>query len=720
MIFCVGSFRYLFRSLFKNNFMGLHPTSIAGSGITCLLIILCFTYQNGLSQANGIRKNQASHDTIRIKELFAEGNRFFDGPSDSLVYYYSEALALIDSCLNGLTEANKSFSNKKFRALKKFEKEANIQLGIENLLQGNYDQSLTYYQQALAIAEMLEDISAVSECYGEIGTLYTNMGNYDMALNYQQKALEIALQLADNDWIAICDNQIGNVYKKKAFYTLALKHYLEALKYFENTAQLRRVAAIYQNIGDVYYAQKDFEKALDYYTKTKEISIETGNRQREAESYLLIGLVMTIQENYNTARDFIQKALKLFDELGYNHGIDDCYIALGNTWLQEKYWQEAEKNYSDALEIALSANNKTSISEALIKLGKVQLKQNQYQKSEERLRKGLELAEETGSKELAMEASKILSELYEKSGNSLLALKYFRNYSVLKDSLFTEAQYRTISEMEAVYETSKKEQNIVLLSERNRIQDMMIHRRNRLLIITVVFFTALLFLAYLYFANTRLKARHKAVELENRLLRSQMNPHFIFNSLIAIQSYFYDQNPIKAGDFLAKFAELIRITLENSRAEFVLFEKELAMIRIYLELQALRFDNKFSFSITVDESIDASNLRIPPMLAQPFIENAIEHGLRNRAGQGLLEIGFRKNGNTITVSIKDNGIGREASKQFRKSADHLSLAVPMIQDRLEIMSKKFRHKFEMEINDLYDPNGKPAGTSVEIPMPMQG
>jgi tetratricopeptide (TPR) repeat protein len=700
--------------------MGFNPKLICKHGIICLMFCFYLLPKRAYTGYAGNQAHLPETDTTQIKELFKLGNRFFDGPSDSLIHYYNAALSLINKSLRAIPETDKTFLNKHFRTLRALEKEANIQLGIENLLQGNYDQSLQYYQQALLIAEELDDISAISECYGEIGTLYNNQGNYDLALEYQQKALAIARQINDEDWIAICNNQTGNVYKKKSFYILSLRHYIEALEYFERTGQLRRVAVIYQNIGDIYYAQKDYEKALDYYNRTRQLANETGNRQREADSYLLSGLAMSSQGNQSPARKYIQQAIDLYNELGYRHGLDDCYIALGNTWLQESNWLEAESNYQKALSFADSADDKASIAEALIKLGLVFLKQTRYQKSGIWLSDGLELAEETRSKELILEANNILSQLYEALGESQQALQYFRNYAVLKDSLFSASQYRTISEMEAIYEASKKEQDIALLSERNLIQTMIITRRNRLLILTIVFFAVVLLAAYLYFANTRLKAERKAVELENRLLRSQMNPHFIFNSLIAIQSYFYEQNPVKAGDFLAKFAELMRITLENSRTEFVLFEKELAMIRIYLELQALRFDNIFSFNITVDENIDAANIRIPPMLAQPFIENAVEHGLRNKSEQGKLSIGFSKNENSLMVRVEDNGIGREAAKKICTSAEHLSLAVPMIKERLDIMTKKFRYKFEMKINDLYGPDGSPAGTRVEITMPWQG
>ncbi|MBE0663374.1 MAG: tetratricopeptide repeat protein [Bacteroidales bacterium] len=693
--------------------------STIGLAFFCQLFLLFIQFSNAIAQTADPANLLAKGDTTLVVGLFRRGNSFFDGPSDSLIFYYDSALSLIRSGIQKIPVGDRNYGFSNYKVIKRLERDANIQLGIENLLQGNYKESLRYYNSSLKISEEMNDVSAISECYGEIGTLYNNQGNYDLALEYQQKALEIARQMNDEDWIAICNNNIGNVYKKKAFYSLSLRHYLHALEWFETSSQSRRIAACYQNIGDVNFSQNNLGKALDYYQRALGIAIESGNRQREADSYLLIGLVHEKQQNQMLAKEFLAKSLNLYKELGYRHGKDDCYIALGNTWLSEKNWIKAEESYHQAFEIATAGNDKASIAEVKIKLGLVYLKQQLFSRALEMLQQGLQEAVEIGSVELQIQANRLLTHFYEETGNTALALQHFRHYAALKDSLFSDSQYRIISEMEAIYEASKKEQNIELLSERNRVQELIISRRNRLLILTGLFFLISLLIGYLYIAYSKLKSAQRSVELENRLLRSQMNPHFIFNSLIAIQSYFYEHNPEKASDFLAKFADLIRMTLVNSRAEFVVLEKELEMICIYLELQSLRFNNKFIFNITVDENIEAANIRIPPMLAQPFIENAVEHGLRNKKEQGRLSIGFSKNGKSLMVSVEDNGIGREASKHFRKSTEHLSLAVPMINERLGIMSTKFRNKFVMKITDLYDPDGNPAGTRVEITMPWQ-
>lgn len=198
-----------------------------------------------------------------------------------------------------------------------------------------------------------------------------------------------------------------------------------------------------------------------------------------------------------------------------------------------------------------------------------------------------------------------------------------------------------------------------------------------------------------------------------------MNPHFIFNSLIAIQSYIYKQDAVQAGDYLAKFADLIRITLENSRVEYVPLEKELKMLNAYLELQALRFENKFQYNLNVDNKLSVSQLQIPPMLAQPFIENAIEHGIRHKVDKGLIEISLKKTEECMLWRVEDDGIGRVNARKVNKNKVHQSMATSITRERLEILSKRNKGKFDFQIIDKYDDTGSAKGTLVILQMPFR-
>lgn len=687
-----------------------------------LAIGLAILSHTGLLNASTPAKNNRNTvinalDTLLIAQNIERGKKFYDGPSDSLMYYFKNALSLIETYQTTIPQIEQNPENPFYRTLLKYQKDALIQLGIEYFLQGEYSLSLKHHFRALAVAEVLQDISAISECYGEIGTIYNNKGEYQKALEYQQKALDIAHQMEDEDWIAICNNNIGNVYKKKSFYALALKHYHLAHNYFVSQGQHRRIAAVNQNIADIYFAQKHYHKALELYQNNLQLSIETANKQRQADSYLLMGMSHIELNNLTEAKQCIEKSMELYQVLGYSHGLEDCNMALGEVCMQEGRPATAITYFQTAAEQAILANDKASHCEALSKLGNAFIHLKDFEKAEANLAKALIIANDIQALELSKNIHRLLSEIYEKTLRKEEALFHFKAYNTLNDSIYNATQYRIISEMEALYNINAKEQEILLLSERSKIQALTINKRTRLLAFSLMIVISILITAYLYIHNIRLKAARKAIGLENQLLRSQMNPHFIFNALIAIQSFFYENKPALAGDFLAKFARLIRMTFENTKTEYVSMEKELELLTIYLELQALRFENKFDYSLEYAPEIDPSTLLIPPMLTQPFIENAIEHGLRNKNENGFLHIRFEKIQNTLSATIHDNGIGREASRMLRKEKQHLSVAVPMIKDRLKVLGKKHKQVFSLSITDLYDPNKLPSGTLVKINMP---
>ncbi len=318
-----------------------------------------------------------------------------------------------------------------------------------------------------------------------------------------------------------------------------------------------------------------------------------------------------------------------------------------------------------------------------------------------------------------IQANKSLSAYYEGTGQLNRAIQFHKEHDRLKDSLFNADKYRAIMEMEVKYNSEKKEQELELLTGKNEVQKLKLNRRNRIYITSLLGIGLLLIITYTLFRNRQLRAIHKSIELEQKLMRSQMNPHFIFNSLIAIQSFIYKQEAVTAGDYLARFAELIRITLENSREEFVLLEKEIKMLNAYLELQELRFENKFEYQIQIDPGIIISETLIPPMLAQPFIENAIEHGLRYRNTKGYVKIVFKQKSKSIQCIVEDNGVGREKAQELSKRKDHKSMATSITTERLKILSKKEKQKFTFEIIDLVDEHSNSVGTKVTFSIPYR-
>lgn len=659
----------------------------------------------------------AAHDTVRVKTLFGLGNRFVDGPSDSLLFYYHRSLQIIDENISVLSVNHGS--DKTLVTFRQLRLRALIELGIEYFFRSEYDKALDYYSAAAEQANALNDRSHLSECYGELGILYKNQGKYDTALNYQQKALEIGLTLGEPDWVAICNNNIGNIHKARGYYAVALDYYLKALKTFEDMDQPRRAAACMHSVGDLLFQQENYEKALEYFEKTLKLAQSQGDRLRESNMYMAIGNVRYQENQPETARRNYLRALEIYDSLGYSHNLDDCYRWIGNTWLAQNNIAQAEKYYHDALDFSEQEGDQTGRAETLNKLGEVHILKKDYDQARKLIGESLELAQQLETPSIVMAAFHNLYKTDTATGRSEQALDHFIRYSSIKDSLFRAGQFRVITDMEFKYETGRKEQDIALLTQQARVQELKIDRRNRLLWMVAAMFVLVTGSGYFFYQNRRLKAVHRASELQNRLLRSQMNPHFIFNALIAIQGFIYEKKPVEAGDFLARFAELVRLTLENSRTGFVALQKEIGMITVYLQLQRLRFEEQFDFRLEMDPAINADEIMIPPMLAQPFIENAVEHGIRSKPDKGFIRVSVSGRENKIEMNIEDNGVGRETAKKIRKPDKPISLATSITSERLKVLGRKYHQKFLFEIEDLKDENNNPAGTRVRLQMPAE-
>ncbi len=691
--------------------------------ISLVFILVVTFFQNLLiaTPADSLRNEigQAGHDTSRIKILFQLGNQFIDGPSDSLLFYYQNALRIIHQNLKNYPDKEINLEDLLQTTFKKLKIRALIELGIEYFYRSDYELALEYYFSAAEVATAISDVSHLSECYGEIGLVYKNQGKYDEALEFQEKAIQIGFTLDEPDWIAICNNNIGNIYKAKGFYSIAIDYYLKALRTFEQMKQPRRVASCMHSVGNLFFEQQNYAKAMEYFEQAIAIALQTGDRIRELNLKMAIGHTLAVLGNNSLAKKNYLESLQIFDSTGYQHGLDDCYKLMGIVCLDEQNTDSASMYFEKALLISKNENDLSSQAEIYGKLGMVYLRQRNYTLARRVLEKSDSLARELRAPAVVMDANHNLYLLYQTLENPAEALKYYVQYSAMKDSLFKEAQFRAITEMEVKYESVKSEKDIAVLKQKTTVQELIISRRNRLLWSVAIIFVFLIAGGYFYYQNRRLKAVQKAAELENRLLRAQMNPHFIFNSLIAIQGFIYEKNPVEAGDFLAKFADLIRLTLENSRTEFVSLEKELGMLQVYLQLQQLRYEGKFNFKIDVVENLDPENLKIPPMLAQPFIENAVEHGMRHKAEKGLIKVLFQKTDKNIRVTVEDDGVGREAAMKLRKKDKPQSLAISITRERLAVLGKKYRRKFMVRITDLQDARHQAAGTQVELTMPVE-
>jgi len=199
-------------------------------------------------------------------------------------------------------------------------------------------------------------------------------------------------------------------------------------------------------------------------------------------------------------------------------------------------------------------------------------------------------------------------------------------------------------------------------------------------------------------------------------LRAQMNPHFIFNALNSVQQYILQGNITEANRYLSKFSKLQREVLNHSDQDFIALEKELEVLHLYLELEQLRFDGSFTYEIKIDEAIDDDEIKIPPMIVQPFVENSIWHGLMPRQGERWVHIHFKmKTDDLLLCTVRDNGIGREAAARIKNNTgQHKSKGLSLVYDRLAILRQQYGKAFDVTIHDIKDENDLTIGTEVQL------
>jgi len=283
-----------------------------------------------------------------------------------------------------------------------------------------------------------------------------------------------------------------------------------------------------------------------------------------------------------------------------------------------------------------------------------------------------------------------------------------------------EQEGRQLELLMAEAEAEKTDQKIRSLAQENELNQLRLLRTRYILggIGSVVVIISLFFL--LFFQRKRWNAERKSVSLEQKLLRSQMNPHFIFNSLASIQNFIINQKANEASIYLSRFSQLVRNILDSSVDETVPIQKEIETIRNYLELQKVRYAGQFDYKLTVDEKIDEETMMIPPMLAQPFIENSIEHGIKYKETPGHIDIRFHLEGDLIRFEVEDDGVGREKAREIetKQKRIHRSMSTSITQERLVELNKKLRHKIHIEIIDLNDNLGKSCGTKVTFGIPV--
>jgi tetratricopeptide (TPR) repeat protein len=406
--------------------------------------------------------------------------------------------------------------------------------------------------------------------------------------------------------------------------------------------------------------------------------------------------------------------------LDYLPGRAEIAESMGDFYNHQNYFKESMDSYRQSQQMFGQLDMPAGIARLLIKQGNLFMKNQFPDQAIARYEEGLNIAKNVNIPAIKMEAWQNLSDIYFSMGDLEQAFLSYKNYREVKDQLFTLETGRYLAEIEARYEMEKNRQELLLLQRERELMQIKETRARLIIIIMVAFIVIMLLWILLYLRHSNLKNGHEKITLQLKMFRSQLNPHFIFNSLGSIQSSIINEEPDKAVKYISRFSRLMRNILDSSDNERIPLSREIATMENYLELQKVRFTHKFDYHLSVEDHLDAESILIPPMLAQPFIENAIEHGIKPMETKGLITINIQHRNDSITIQIEDNGIGRKKAGELlrKQDKDHKSMAIDITRQRIEVINRKSKNPIRFEIEDLCHQNGDARGTRVVFEVPV--
>ena len=481
------------------------------------------------------------------------------------------------------------------------------------------------------------------------------------------------------------------------------------------------IAVSQNSIGNIYLALKQYDLAITQFNKSLKIEEKADNKLGLAINYHNIGYAQEANGNLDKALENYNKSLE------YNNAIDSeigrmiCYNSIGAIYLKQEKFDEAEPIINDALKKSLELKDQFYIASSYINLGQLETELKQLKSAEKNLTKALEISETYNLRSSVAESSKLLSELNKRNKKFDIALDYYKKAVEIENTILTEQNLQYVNDIAMAYENENKNNQIKALASKNEAAELLLEKNKKLFLYSILALALLIVTLIIILRTRALKQEKQILTLEQDMLRSQMNPHFIFNSLNSIKLYIINNEKENAVYYLNKFSKLIRKFLIASKEKETSLEDELETMKLYMNIENIRFSNEIDFTINVDENINTEITKVPSLILQPFIENALWHGLSPKPKDKKIELNVFKNSNDyITFEIIDNGIGRIASKRIKdnKKLKRKSVGIDITKARLANFSKAFPNSYTLDIEDLYN-HETPSGTKVLLKIPVK-
>lgn len=598
-------------------------------------------------------------------------------------------------------------------------------VGILNKLasefkESNPDSTVFYANKALKVSAQLNYPFGQANGEFNLGNASIILGDYTLAKSHFKKAKSIFESLVKKDdenktflyGLARCYSSLGVIFSQEGNYYESLDNYENGLKLYKKINQKSSISKSYNNIGILYKSRGNKAKALEYFKNALKIQEEIGE-QTMPVTLTNIGVIYFEDNKLPQAYSYYTKAEKLFKTIENTRGFALLQNYWGDYYTKIKAIDRAEAYYKKSLEMYESMQNKFGASLSLYNLGTLYFEQTKYNEAMPLATKSLDYAKEIGILDQIYHSEKLVSDIYNVQNQPTLSLEHYKNYIIARDSLNTMESTKKFDRAEMDFKYQKKE---ALFQEKNKREHLLLLFS---IIGTLLVIGLIILLINRYQVKKRLTLQKEVAEYEQKALHLQMNPHFVFNCLGSISSFIVQNGTDSALKYLSKFSKLMRLTLEYSKDALIPIDKEIESLQNYLELEQLRFHDKFDFKIESSESIEF-NMGLPPLLIQPFVENAILHGVVPKEGAGMIIVNFNVENGQLICTISDNGIGITKSTAIRENSmkAHKSMALEITKKRLEIMEATISKSAQIEIKELEE-NNAVVGTKVTLRLPIQ-
>ncbi|MDO5974608.1 histidine kinase [Flavivirga jejuensis] len=585
----------------------------------------------------------------------------------------------------------------------------------ETYLKEDAKRSLQFIESAFVESNSVKENA---EAYEVLGDIYMFWKQYDLAVfNYRisdqnQEANGVKLKLAA-------------AYKQNSNYQESIETYNEINKKELSNWEL---VQLYEGIGDVYFSTKAYQVSIDTY--------ETGLAvaQKHLITPKITDLNSKIAQVYNAkgesqkAEGYFKTSMRLANTENKRRAVEEKIKVADFQSNRSNYLDEIQLRKEALVDIKDIENDSVLDNESALTsqkqnyhIGKAFALQKDYNSAIPYLEKSIEEADSKEDLIVQKDATRRLSEIYRDAGQFDKALIAYQSYVDLVDKLYSKKE-QEISQAARFSKDIVSKQNRILSLESDRaLTESKFQltteeaKRQKLIIYSLIGGLLLLlvtaFLMFKYIKQQRLANNLLAL----KSLRSQMNPHFIFNALNSVNSFIASNDERTANRYLTDFSLLMRAVLENSEEDFIPLEKEIELLELYTKLEHFRFQDKFDYSINIHESVHVQDFVIPPMLLQPYIENAVWHGLRYKKTKGHLEIGVTQTElDEIKITITDDGIGRQKSKDLKTTHQQKQNSKGMgnIKKRVSILNEMYKDKVNVFVDDFQDEED--VGTKVVV------